>query len=213
MLVKQNMYSMDRIRERVFERSASWNADTDGDFLLNPDLRELVMEKATKPAAVLVGLVERAGEANLILTKRTEKLASHSGQVAFPGGKIDPEDASPEAAALREAREEIGLDENEVTVLGRLPDYHSGSGFVIAPVIAEVGPGAGFEINHDEVEYLFEVPLAFLMDLSNHRRASRMFMNAERHYYEMPYQDHYIWGVTAGMIRVFHDRVFADGTG
>lgn len=213
MLDFADMIRMESIRDRVRHRSQAWQADIDGDFLLNPDLKDHVMQNAKKPAAVLLGLVERNSGANLILTKRTENLASHSGQIAFPGGKIDPDDASPEDAALREANEEIGLDQSEVTVLGRLPDYHSGSGFVIAPVIAEVGSDAGFEINPEEVEYLFEVPLAFLMDPRNHVRASRMFMDAERHYYEMPYQDHYIWGVTAGMIRVFHDRIFSDGTG
>ena len=206
------MISLELIRNRIRERAHLWEAQADGDFQLNPDLREAVIENAKKPAAVLLGLVERDGDARLILTKRTENLANHSGQIAFPGGKIDPEDVSAEAAALREAREEIGLDAGEVEVIGRLPDYHSGSGYIIAPVIAEVRSSAGFEINPGEVEYLFEVPLAFLMDRRNHQLGSRVFRNVERHYYEMPYGEHYIWGVTAGMIRVFHDRVLGHET-
>ena len=168
-----------------------------------------MLDRVFKPAAVLIGLVERDGEAQVILTKRTEKLSNHSGQVAFPGGKIDDDDASPEAAALREAWEEIGLDINEVDILGRLPDYYSGSGYLIAPVIGAVSASAGYEINKDEVDYKFEVPLSFLMNPDNHLHASKFFAGKDRHYYEMPYEDHYIWGVTAGMIRVLYDRVFA----
>ena len=145
---------------------------------------------------------------SVILTKRTEQLTSHSGQVAFPGGKIDDTDASAEEAALREAQEEIGLDTNEVEILGRLPDYHSSSGFRINPVMGLVMPHADFSINTDEVEYMFEVPLSFLMNPENHVTSSKFFKGAHRHYYEMPYEGHYIWGVTAGMIRVLHDRVF-----
>ena len=181
----------------------------DGDFHLNPDMKADIIGLQQKHAAVLIGMVEREGDTQVILTKRTEKLASHSGQVAFPGGKIDSDDASPEHAALREAWEEIGLDINEVEVIGRLPDYHSGSGILIAPVIGVVSPTADFAINHDEVDYRFEVPLSFLMNPDNHIRSSREFGGRQRHYYEMPFEEHYIWGVTAGMIRVLHDRVFA----
>ncbi len=196
------------VRSRLVSRSPLWSGEIDGDFMLNPAMREAVLANATKKAAVLFGLVDRDGETRLILTKRTEKLSSHSGQIAFPGGRIDDDDASPEAAALREAWEEIGLDQNEVDVIGRLPDYHSGSGFVISPVIGHVSHSADFEINYDEVEYMFEVPLSFLMDEANHNLASREFMGSERFYYEMPYGEHYIWGVTASMIRIFRDRIF-----
>ncbi|MDJ0613121.1 MAG: CoA pyrophosphatase [Rhizobiaceae bacterium] len=184
----------------------------DGDFLLNPDSKDEMLARDFKPAAVLIGLLERNGEAQVILTKRTEKLNNHSGQIAFPGGKIDADDASPEAAALREAWEEIGLDINEVEVMGRLPDYYSGSGFLIAPVVGIVSDSADFLINEDEVEYKFEVPLSFLMNPANHVMGSKFFAGKDRHYYEMPYEEHYIWGVTAGMIRVLHDRVFAHET-
>jgi len=183
--------------------------EKDGDFLLNMDARDALIDNAEKRAAVLVPLVERGGEFNVILTKRTEKLTSHSGQVAFPGGKIDEEDASVEAAALREAWEEIGLDINEVEIIGRLPDYYSGSRFIIAPVVGYVNETADFEINQEEVEYMFEVPLRFLMTPENHQLSTRDFQERTWKFYEMPYGDHYIWGLTAGMIRVFYNRVFA----
>lgn len=182
--------------------------EMDGDYQMNEGMRESVIANAKKHAAVLIGLIERGGSVNVILTKRTEALNNHSGQVAFPGGRIDDDDASPEAAALREAWEEIGLDINEVEIMGRLPDYYTGSGYRVAPVIGFVREGADFEINPDEVDYMFEVPLAFLMDVANHTTTSRMWKERERFFYEMPYQEHYIWGVTAGMIRVLYDRVF-----
>lgn len=204
--------SIEIARTTLSERLNFRNGEVDGDYQLNPDLKDEIISRATKPAAVLIGIVERRGEAQVILTKRNESLSNHSGQIAFPGGKIDDADASPEAAALREAWEEIGLDINEVEILGRLPDYHSGSGFLIAPVIGVVREGAGFDINHDEVEYMFEVPLSFLMNPDNHQLGKKFFRGRDRHYYEMPFDGHYIWGVTAGMIRVLHDRVFAHET-
>ena len=197
-------------RDILANRLTFRDDELDGDFLLNPDMKDDIVARAQKQAAVLIGLVEREGDTNVILTKRTETLTSHSGQVAFPGGKIDLEDASVEAAALREAWEEIGLDINEVEVMGCLPNYYSGSGFMIAPVIGIVSSMADFEINMDEVEYRFEVPLTFLMNPDNHKRSSKFFAGRDRHYYEMPFETHHIWGVTAGMIRVLHDRIFAN---
>jgi len=194
----------------LLKQRLDFNTDEiDGDFLINTNLRDDMVRNASKPASVLIALIERDGELRIILTKRAEKLNSHSGQVAFPGGKIDADDGSPEAAALRESWEEIGLDINEVEILGRLPDYYSGSQFMIAPVIGFVNASADFEINEDEVEYMFEVPLSFLMNPDNHVLASKFFRGVEWHYYEMPYEGHYIWGVTAGMIRVLYNRVFA----
>lgn len=209
MAISSGKFGIDDVRALLVRRLSSAAEEPDGDFLLNPDLRDAIVERAVKKAAVLIGLIERSGETNVILTKRTEYLANHSGQIAFPGGKIDEADASPEAAALREAWEEIGLDINEVDIVGRLPDYHSGSGYLIAPVLGIIRPAADFQINPGEVEYMFEVPLSFLMDPANHKLGSKTFAGGERHYYEMPYREHFIWGVTAGMIRVLHDRVFA----
>ena len=212
MLDRTRQYTTEFVRARIEVTLKDLSEDFDGDFGLNPELKPHIINHAKKPAAVLIGFIECAGEAHVILTKRTEQLKSHSGQIAFPGGKIDATDASPEAAALREAQEEIGLEPEEVEVLGRLPNYHSGSGFLIHPVLALVKPGANFAINRDEVEYMFDVPLSFLMDPTNHLKSSKEFKGAKRHYYEMPYGEHYIWGVTAGMIRVLYDRVFGDAT-
>jgi len=201
-------FSPKRVRCALAKRLAFANGEMDGDYHLNTHMKDDVIANAGKDAAVLIGLIEIDGEVNVILTMRTKALNNHSGQIAFPGGRIDADDASPEAAALREAWEEIGLDINEVEIVGRLPDYFTGSGYRVAPIVGFVRAGADFEINRQEVEYMFHVPLSFLMDVRNHHVASRQFRGNERHYYEMPYGDHYIWGVTAGMLRVLHDRVF-----
>ena len=200
--------SKTKVRELLLQKLDFARDEVDGDYHLNEGMKESVLSNATKDAAVLIGLIEREGVVNVILTKRTETLNNHSGQIAFPGGRIDADDASPEAAALREAWEEIGLDINEVEIMGRLPDYHTGSGYRVVPVIGFVREGAGFEISPDEVEYMFEVPLSFLLDERNHKRTSKVWNDKERFFYAIPYGEHYIWGVTAGMIRVFYDRVF-----
>ena len=181
-----------------------------GDFAINPEFRDWVMKQATKPAAVLIPVVEGGDSLSVILTKRTEKLASHSGQVAFPGGKIDRDDGGPVEAALREANEEIGLDAGRVDVLGVMPEYLTGSGYRISPVVALVEENPQLVANHDEVEYIFEVPLGFLLDTANHRVGSRVFQGRRRHYLEMPYGEHYIWGVTAGIIKHFQQRLAGD---
>lgn len=201
-------FTKNNVRELISTRLVYATDEVDGDYHLNDGMKESIISNAVKPAAVLIGLIEREGLINVILTKRTEALNNHSGQIAFPGGRIDADDASSEAAALREAWEEIGLDINEVEIVGRLPDYHTGSGYKVAPIIGFVREGADFEINPDEVDYMFEVPLAFLMDEANHKKTSKTWNETERYFYAMPYKTHYIWGVTAGMIRVLYDRVF-----
>lgn len=180
-----------------------------GDHRLNPAMFATLRAARLRDAAVLVPVVETGGEASLILTRRTDTLRQHSGQVAFPGGAIDPEDASAEAAALREAHEEIGLDADHVETIGRLPDYLTGSGFRITPVLSVLRPGFELKINPDEVDAVFEVPLSFLMDEANHRQESRMWQGHERHYYVMPYRDWFIWGVTAGILRTLYERFYA----
>ncbi|MGB7335635.1 MAG: CoA pyrophosphatase [Salaquimonas sp.] len=197
----------DGFRELAMKSLFEHTAEPVGDFTFNPDFKDWVIERAIKPAAVLVPIVKRADELTVVLTKRTERLNSHSGQIAFAGGKIDAEDASPVAAALREAEEEIGLHADKVEVLGTMPEYLSGSGYRITPVIALIENDMQLTPNPDEVEYIFEVPLAFLMDSDNHKVGSRMFNGNRRYYLEMPFGKHYIWGVTAGMIKIFQQRL------
>lgn len=201
-------HSIESIRTILLEKLNFSDEEKDGDYYLNDGMKNTLITNAKKPAAVLIGLIARESGVNVILTKRAETLNNHSGQIAFPGGRIDDEDASAEAAALREAWEEIGLDINEVEVMGRLPNYHTGSGYCVAPVIGFVREGADFKINPDEVDYMFEVPLSFLMDEANHQKTSKTWNDQERFFYAIPYGEYYIWGVTAGMIRVLYNRVF-----
>lgn len=158
-------------------------------------------------AAVLIGIVQRR-EPMVLLTERTLHLSSHSGQVAFPGGKRDPEDTTLAATALREAQEEVGLDPALVEVLGDLPPYVTGTGFVVTPVVGLVRPEARYQPNPYEVADLFEVPLAFILDPAHHQRHVLQRPEGPREWFSMPYQDglrqRYIWGATAGMLRNFY---------
>jgi 8-oxo-dGTP pyrophosphatase MutT (NUDIX family) len=160
--------------------------------------------RAPVPAAVLVPLVKR-DELMVLLTHRTAHLSSHSGQVAFPGGKADPGDTDVVATALREAHEEIGLAADAVEVLGTMPTYTTGSAFVVTPVVALVDPSATLLPNPHEVAQVFEVPLSFLMNPAHHRRHRVEWEGAQREWLSMPYHDgdneHFIWGATAGMLR------------
>jgi 8-oxo-dGTP pyrophosphatase MutT (NUDIX family) len=201
-------FSADDFRRRAAREQAPHAVEL-GDHVLNPTIAHLIRPATLRDAAVLVPVVDRGAEATLLLTKRTEKLRDHSGQIAFPGGRIDPEDATPVHAALREAEEEIGLDASFIDVIGRMPDYVTGSGYRIAPVLATVRPGFLLTINADEVDDAFEVPLSFLMDPVNHRRESRVWQEQERFFYTMPHGDRYIWGVTAGIIRTIWERLYA----
>jgi 8-oxo-dGTP pyrophosphatase MutT (NUDIX family) len=157
-----------------------------------------------KPASVLLGLVMRA-QPSVLLTLRTVHLSSHSGQVALPGGRQDAQDADEIATALREAQEEVGLHPRHVRVLGSLPHYTTGSGFVVTPVVALLEPGFAITPNTDEVDAVFEVPLDYLMNPAHHRRHTLQTPIGPRHWISMPYQDgtheRYIWGATAGMLR------------
>ena len=180
---------------------------TRGDLDLDPAMWERAGVTATKPAAVLVPVVARA-EPVVILTTRTSELSSHAGQIAFPGGKIDKADPGPLAAALREAKEEIGLDAALIEPIGYLDLYLTFSGFRILPVVARVAPTYALTLNASEVADAFEVPLDFLMRPENHQRHSRDWKGIQRQYYAMPYQERYIWGVTAGILRNLYERVY-----
>ncbi len=177
-----------------------------GDHVLNPDLE---MEPAEyRDAAVLIPVVSRHPEATVLLTLRTPHLSSHAGQIAFPGGKIDPTDNGPAGAAIREAEEEIGLDPRSVRLIGALSPYLSRTGYRIVPVVGSVRSDYSLHLNEHEVADAFEVPLSFLMDPSNHVLATRVFQGRERSFYEIPFEDHYIWGVTAGIIRGLYEQVY-----
>jgi 8-oxo-dGTP pyrophosphatase MutT (NUDIX family) len=178
------------------------------DFDLNPTLGERLEAHALAQAAVLVPLVERASGLNVILTRRADTLTRHSGQIAFPGGRCDPGE-TPWATALREAHEEIGLDPELVAVTGLGDPYETVTGFCVTPVVAFVGAGFSLAPAPAEVAEVFETPFGFLMDPANHERRFHEGLDGQRRrYYAMPYQDRFIWGATAGMLRSLYERIF-----
>jgi 8-oxo-dGTP pyrophosphatase MutT (NUDIX family) len=179
-----------------------------GDLDLNPSMWEAAGVNATKPAAVLVPIIDRS-EPTVLFTVRTVDLASHAGQVAFPGGKIDPDDESPVAAAVREAQEEIGLAPSLIEPLGYLDLYLTFSGFRILPTVARVQGDFLLTLNPSEVTEIFEVPLRFLMTPANLQLRSREWKGISREYYAIPFGDRYIWGITAGIVRNLYDRICA----
>jgi 8-oxo-dGTP pyrophosphatase MutT (NUDIX family) len=178
-----------------------------GDLDLDPALWERAGVSATKPASVLVPIIDRSVP-TVLLTQRTADLTSHAGQVALPGGRIDPADESPVAAALREAKEEVGLAPILVEPIGYLDLYLTFSGFRILPTVARVKPEFTLALNPGEVTEAFEVPLEFLMNPANHQRKTRDWKGIARDYYAMPFGDHYIWGVTAGILRNLYERIY-----
>ncbi|MBW8909670.1 MAG: CoA pyrophosphatase [Mesorhizobium sp.] len=202
-------FSVPDFRARVAAQPEIVPDDDFGDHRFNPGHPRLKHLKPLRDAAVLIPVVDRAEGAMVLLTKRAEKLRSHSGQVAFPGGTIDATDPGPEGTALRETFEEIGLTRDFVEIIGRMPDYVSGSGYRIVPVLSVVRPGFSLTLNADEVDTAFEVPLSFLMDPANHTRDSRMWNDLEWIFYDMPYGDQRIWGVTAGIVRTLYERLYA----
>jgi 8-oxo-dGTP pyrophosphatase MutT (NUDIX family) len=180
---------------------------TRGDHDADPVMRKVAEVRPIRPAAVLVPIVDRS-EPTVLLTQRAQHLPDHPGQVSFPGGKIDNSDESPLASALREAEEEIGLARASVEPIGYLDLYMTTLGYRIVPVIARVAPGFALRLNSSEVDVAFEVPLAFLMDQNNVQRHSRDWQGMRRHYYAISFGERYIWGVTAGILRNLHDRIY-----
>jgi 8-oxo-dGTP pyrophosphatase MutT (NUDIX family) len=170
-------------------------------------LEIIARERPIRPAAVLIPVVDHP-EPTVLLTQRSAHLNDHAGQISFPGGKIDASDASPLDAALREADEEIGLGREFIDPIGYLDLYATGFGFRILPTVARVRPGFKLRINDGEVDDAFEVPLAFLMNPANHQVHSKEFRGMERLYYAMPFAERYIWGATAGILRVLYERIY-----
>jgi 8-oxo-dGTP pyrophosphatase MutT (NUDIX family) len=184
-----------------FANPPPWEPENTGEHLLRQS------KLPPTPASVLLPIVVREQGLTLLLTQRTEHLTDHGGQVSLPGGRVEPSDASAIDTALRETEEEVGLARRHVEVIGSLPDYFTGTGFHVTPVVAIVHPP--FELCADpfEVAEIFEVPLAFLMDGMNHQRRTAEFPNGvgKRTFYAMPYERFFIWGATAGMLRnLFH---------
>ena len=174
-----------------------------------PELRSehLFTDRPPALASVLIPIVMR-DQPTVLLTQRASHLASHSGQIAFPGGKVDASDADAVATALRETYEEVGLESASIEVLGTLPDYVTGSAFIVTPVVALVVPEARIAANPQEVAHVFEVPLAFLMNPAHHRCHQLDLEGINRQWYSMPYaeggEEWFIWGATAGMLRNFY---------
>lgn len=185
------------------------HASLRGDHTHNPGDLATPRPNAPAPAAVLVPVVAHPDGATVLFTERASGLRNHSGQVAFPGGRMDAEDPTPLDAALREAEEEIGLDRAHVRPIGYLDPYLSSSNYLITPVVGLVAPGFALTLNPGEVADAFEVPLGFLMDSVNHQLHSREWKGTIRRYYAIPFGERYIWGVTAGIVRNLHERLYA----
>ena len=189
----------------AFLRAAGPGAES-SDFDLSPSV-VLPQGRLLRPAAVLVALLEDEHGAAVILTRRSAALQHHPGQIAFPGGKIDPGDDGPEGAALREASEEIGLDSGNAELLGRLPPHETVTGFTVIPVLARIRRPFAWRPEAGEVDEVFAVPLAHLADPANYTIQSRMWRGGPRHYYVVPWGPYYIWGATARILRGLAERM------
>jgi 8-oxo-dGTP pyrophosphatase MutT (NUDIX family) len=187
--------------------AGSTPAAVNGDHLVAGLPVDEALLAAAVPAAVLVPIVQHEAGPTLLLTRRSAALRKHSGQIAFPGGRIDAGDAGPVAAALREAEEEVGLSPATVEVQGLLPAYLTGTGYHVTPVVALLPPGLALSLNPQEVDAAFEVPLAFALDEANHERRSAVWQGRERHFFALVHGEHLIWGATAGIIRLLRHQL------
>jgi len=164
-------------------------------------------DRKLTPAAVLVPVVNQPHGPTLLFTQRTSHLHDHAGQVSFPGGRVDDGDEDRVATALRETEEETGLHRSRIDVVGRLPDYDIMTGFRVTPIVGWVEPPFKLKPDPFEVENVFEVPLEFLLNPANHEEHSREVKGITRHYYAMPYGEHFIWGATAGMVHMLYQAL------
>lgn len=190
-------YDREWIVQRFGASKPGPSKSTNGDHDLNPGFHP---EPPLRPAAVLVGLVDRADGLTVLLTRRTDHLEHHPGQISFPGGHIEDHDPDPAAAALRETEEEVGLPAAYIEIVGRLNTYVTRTGFEVTPVVAMIAPPFDLIPDPNEVAEVFEVPLSFLMNPRNHQRHERNLNGATRSFYAIPYRDYFIWGATAGML-------------
>lgn len=194
---------IDRIAKRLLDRPQD---DFDAGCHKVDGVPPLNHQMPPKPSAVLIGLVQRETGSHVLYIERSSKLRAHAGQIAFPGGKIDKEDASSTVAALREAHEEVDLHPDDVDVIGYLPNYLSGTNYLITPVVGIVRPSSEFIANPDEVASFFEVPLPHLIPNRNYSRIRFVRGDeAQRETWRIDYQDRAIWGITASMTRMFRE--------
>ncbi len=164
-------------------------------------------ELVSRPAAVLVPLVKRDDGLHVILTRRTDHLSDHAGQISFPGGRQEEEDATLEETALRETEEEIGLSRRHINLIGRIDDYYTVTGYQVTPIIGLITPPFDLVPDDHEVAEVFEVPLTFILDPNNQKLQSVTFEGTRRRYFAIPYREYYIWGATAGMLVNFSEVI------
>jgi 8-oxo-dGTP pyrophosphatase MutT (NUDIX family) len=195
---------LDEIRRRLAAAAPAAEA-------LAGDLGASAERGALTPASVLVPIIAHREWLTVLFTRRTAHLRAHSGQVSFPGGRVEPQDASPAQTALRETREEIGIAADQIELIGTLREYHTRTGYRITPVVGVIAPPFTLRADTQEVDTVFEVPLSFLLDPRNHQRHTRAFQGRMISYYAMPYREHYIWGATAAMlVNLYRQLIFAE---
>lgn len=187
---------------------AGFSDDGDSGALLN----QATPNQPLKPAAVLILVINRPDAPTVLFTQRTAHLTDHAGQISFPGGRLEDNDASAEHAALRETFEETGVHESRIALIGSIPRYTTGTGYLITPVVGWLEPPVAYRPDSTEVEECFEVPLDFLITPENQRLESAMYKGRMRQYYAIPYRHRYIWGATAGMLVTF-TRVLSNARG